>query len=446
MAILAGIPKNIKEADLLEIASQVNAKAVNIPLSFNSYKPKPYTYLNFSSFESLEAAKEMTIAFCNKGLICSSSARSPAHFPRNNTLANSQGNARVNVLSAQDNAKLEDAIAQQLHALDDKVSWMEYSIMDHEYRLKELDLMMNLEGPSENDSSYPPNSYINDNDSSSDTSFFVLNPNSVLSSRHSSLSLSGPDVSSNDPARLRQEISMVTNTHHNLSNQLGISSPPPDSTINLTQSSPPSHYQDFDISPDQFNQELYFSNILRISILNVRFIVHSSKQLNLFSLLLSHQLHSLILTETNLRTPAHKFVPFTGTHVLLGSDLNAEFDAFLKNISNPTISSPVHPLFQYLHSHQFDDLCAFDASSSPMSTFKSSSSDTFSTNHFLLIAFFDFLNIRDLHALSYLKQHLRCRTEYNFHAALPKQKILFTFKVDQDLKKIRNSHGIGHLN
>ncbi|PKY41782.1 hypothetical protein RhiirA4_455441 [Rhizophagus irregularis] len=402
MAILAGIPKNIKEADLLEIASQVNAKAVNIPLSFNSYKPKPYTYLNFSSFESLEAAKEMTIAFCNKGLICSSSARSPAHFPRNNTLANSQGNVRVNVLSAQDNAKLEDAIAQQLHALDDKVSWMEYSIMDHEYRLKELDLIMNLEGPSENDSSYPPNSYINDNDSSSDTSFFALNPNSVLSSRHSSLSLSGPDVSSNDPARLRQEISMVTNTHHNLSNQLGISSPPPDSTINLTQSSPPSHYQDFDISPDQFNQELYFSNILRISTLNVRFIVHSSKQLNLFSLLLLHQLHSLILTETNLRTPAHKFVAYvppssgfnnklisechttliswitaahsTGTHVLLGSDLNAEFDAFLKNISNPTISSPVHPLFQYLHSHQFDDLCAFDASSSPMSTFKSSSS------------------------------------------------------------------------
>ncbi|GBC12600.2 hypothetical protein GLOIN_2v1785090 [Rhizophagus irregularis DAOM 181602=DAOM 197198] len=68
VAILAGIPKNIKEADLLEIASQVNAKALNVPLSINSYKPKPYAYLNFSSFDTLEAAKEMTVAFRGKRL------------------------------------------------------------------------------------------------------------------------------------------------------------------------------------------------------------------------------------------------------------------------------------------------------------------------------------------------------------------------------------------
>ncbi|EXX60123.1 hypothetical protein GLOIN_2v1785090 [Rhizophagus irregularis DAOM 181602=DAOM 197198] len=68
VAILAGIPKNIKEADLLDIASQVNAKALNVPLSINSYKPKPYAYLNFSSFDTLEAAKEMTVAFRGKGL------------------------------------------------------------------------------------------------------------------------------------------------------------------------------------------------------------------------------------------------------------------------------------------------------------------------------------------------------------------------------------------
>ncbi|CAB4423684.1 unnamed protein product [Rhizophagus irregularis] len=68
VAILAGIPKNIKEADLLEIASQVNAKAINIPLSYNSYKLKPYAYFNFSSFENLEAAKELTVAFRGKGL------------------------------------------------------------------------------------------------------------------------------------------------------------------------------------------------------------------------------------------------------------------------------------------------------------------------------------------------------------------------------------------
>ncbi|GET60070.1 hypothetical protein GLOIN_2v1785090 [Rhizophagus irregularis DAOM 181602=DAOM 197198] len=35
VAILAGIPKNIKEADLLEIATQVNAKALNVPLSIS---------------------------------------------------------------------------------------------------------------------------------------------------------------------------------------------------------------------------------------------------------------------------------------------------------------------------------------------------------------------------------------------------------------------------
>ncbi|CAB4409635.1 unnamed protein product [Rhizophagus irregularis] len=68
VAILAGIPKNIKEADLTDIASQVNAKAINIPLSYNSYKPKPYAYFNFASFENLEAAKELTITFRGKGL------------------------------------------------------------------------------------------------------------------------------------------------------------------------------------------------------------------------------------------------------------------------------------------------------------------------------------------------------------------------------------------
>ncbi|PKC51484.1 hypothetical protein RhiirA1_483644 [Rhizophagus irregularis] len=68
VAILAGILKNIKEANLLEIATQVNAKALNVSLSINSYKPKPYVYLNFSSFDTLEAAKELSVAFCGKGL------------------------------------------------------------------------------------------------------------------------------------------------------------------------------------------------------------------------------------------------------------------------------------------------------------------------------------------------------------------------------------------
>ncbi|PKY55843.1 hypothetical protein RhiirA4_475611 [Rhizophagus irregularis] len=68
VAVLAGIPKNIKEADLADIANQVSAKAINIPLSFTSYKPKPYVYMNFFSQDTLDAAKELTVSFRNRGL------------------------------------------------------------------------------------------------------------------------------------------------------------------------------------------------------------------------------------------------------------------------------------------------------------------------------------------------------------------------------------------
>ncbi|CAB4435484.1 unnamed protein product [Rhizophagus irregularis] len=68
VAVLAGIPKNIKEADLTDIANQVSAKAINIPLSFTSYKPKPYVYMNFFSQETLDAAKELTVSFRSRGL------------------------------------------------------------------------------------------------------------------------------------------------------------------------------------------------------------------------------------------------------------------------------------------------------------------------------------------------------------------------------------------
>ncbi|PKY61431.1 hypothetical protein RhiirA4_486405 [Rhizophagus irregularis] len=59
LAILAGIPKNIKEADLLEIAAQVNAKAINISLSYNSYKPKSYARHGYSPSQcSLRPARK----------------------------------------------------------------------------------------------------------------------------------------------------------------------------------------------------------------------------------------------------------------------------------------------------------------------------------------------------------------------------------------------------
>ncbi|PKB95815.1 hypothetical protein RhiirA5_435977 [Rhizophagus irregularis] len=121
-------------------------------------------------------------------------------------------------------------------------------------------------------------------------------------------------------------------------------------------------------------------------------------------------------------------------------DLNAEFDGYLKNISDLTISSPINPLFRYLYSHQFDDLSAY------LWSYVLDPSDTFSSDHFLLIAFFDFLNIRDLRTPSYLKQRLHYHTEYNIHAALPNHKILFTAEVDSGLKKFTPANGDGHLN
>ncbi|GET53206.1 hypothetical protein GLOIN_2v1770668 [Rhizophagus irregularis DAOM 181602=DAOM 197198] len=355
VAILAGILKNIKEADLLKIASQVNAKAVNIPFSYNSYKLKPYAYLNFSSFESLEVAKELTIAFRNKGLTwhslnearnlchvcgrhgCSPStcslrpaqttndrldklysqfnaglkhgqpdsrrtqspsnscswsrsnsrshnrtvtdrsnnsnrsifspspARPHVRAPRSD-IANSQHNANANVQSGfisgfssppssqpmsslppdvieELKSQLKD-IAQQLKDLDEKVNWMEYSITDHDYRIKELESMMNYDDPPDNTSSHAPNFYSNDAswdyqqdlnnnnnnniisspspvhadsnfsimDTSPNASFSTLNPNSILASRHAPLpNRVNLDSSSNDSARLRHEISSVSN-------------------------------------------------------------------------------------------------------------------------------------------------------------------------------------------------------------------------------------------
>ncbi|CAB4416195.1 unnamed protein product [Rhizophagus irregularis] len=220
--------------------------------------------------------------------------------------------------------------------------------------------------------------------------------------------------------------------------------PPDSANDDINFLNPPSFNHSFDISPSQFDRELNFSNILRIGTLNVRSLVHASKQFNLFSLLLSHRLHGLILTETNLQSPSHKYVcePYlsqynyhkwfsfsftanhhagvgillhsslamyvikkrffkdrlislllqlpgrqnvlvigvyippssglnnkliadchltliswitsaraSGTHVMLGGDLNANFDNFIKHISNDEIRTPSHTLFRFLFMH-----------------------------------------------------------------------------------------------
>ncbi|CAB4434827.1 unnamed protein product [Rhizophagus irregularis] len=466
---------------------------------------------------------------------------------------------------------------------------MEYFITDHEYRIKELESMMNYEGGPDTDfdPSYSPPSHIHDSgwdyhhnennndtnnmvsppghynsapslmDVSPDTSFSTLDPNSVLSRRHVPLpTRMDLGKSSDDSSILRQEIFWS-----------------PSFTFPF-----PNHV--FDISPDQFTRKLNFSNILHIGTFNVQSIVHPAKQLNLFSLLLSHQLHRIILTETNLQSPTYKYVcePYisqynyqkwfsfsssinhhagisiilhsslavyvikkrfykdrlisillqlpgrqdtliigayippsnssnsklisdchstliswitaarsAGTHVLIGGDLNAEFDLYLKRISNPTISSPYNPLFQYLHSHLFDDLCAFDPSRFlylPLNLqvldiypswiiFRHLPlflllicgrmfwiSQTHSCNH-VHFGHFNTSKLSRYHikyhdevpisvfrgpALSYLKQRLRYRTEHDVHTALPDQKALFTSEVDIGLKKLASFHGNGNLN
>ncbi|PKC07665.1 hypothetical protein RhiirA5_417941 [Rhizophagus irregularis] len=68
VAVLAGIPKNIKKADLTDIANQVSTKAINIPLSYTFYKLKPYVYINFFSQETLDSALKLTVSFKNQGL------------------------------------------------------------------------------------------------------------------------------------------------------------------------------------------------------------------------------------------------------------------------------------------------------------------------------------------------------------------------------------------
>ncbi|CAB4422049.1 unnamed protein product [Rhizophagus irregularis] len=328
--------------------------------------------------------------------------------------------------------------------------------------------------------------------------------------------------------------------------------------------SPPFH-----ISPSTHSNTLFSSNLLRLGTLNVRSLVSPTKQFNLFSILLSRALHGIILTETNLCSPAHRYIcnpylnsynyhswfthsPIANRHsgvgiilhsslamyvvrkkffsdrligltlqlpgkrnvliiggyvppvsssnrsiiadcystliswirsahlsdhsVLLGGDLNADLEIFLKQLTaaHPG-SSPLNPLFKFLHEQNFDDLCELDSSSLlPSPTFRSSSSgslsrldyiwispffpvphlwssvldltDIISTDHFLIIAHFDFLELKDHHAPSYMKQRQRCRTSYDFHSASPAQKESFASTISTTLPNASSFPRITPLN
>ncbi|PKY54466.1 hypothetical protein RhiirA4_473294 [Rhizophagus irregularis] len=61
VALLAGLSRDSVAADLTEIAEEISAKSVNIPFSYNSYNPKPYAYIHFSSAATKESAMALLV-------------------------------------------------------------------------------------------------------------------------------------------------------------------------------------------------------------------------------------------------------------------------------------------------------------------------------------------------------------------------------------------------
>ncbi|GBC49965.1 hypothetical protein GLOIN_2v1766278 [Rhizophagus irregularis DAOM 181602=DAOM 197198] len=68
VAVLSGLPANTKDIHLAPLVKEHEAKAINIPLSLNSYKPKPWAYVTFNSQETMDAAMEQTIGFQGRTL------------------------------------------------------------------------------------------------------------------------------------------------------------------------------------------------------------------------------------------------------------------------------------------------------------------------------------------------------------------------------------------
>ncbi|GBB83881.1 hypothetical protein RclHR1_10550001 [Rhizophagus clarus] len=60
---LTQLPPNTKDIDLAPLIRELGAKAVNIPLSLNSYKSKRWAYITFPSQELMDAAMEQLISY-----------------------------------------------------------------------------------------------------------------------------------------------------------------------------------------------------------------------------------------------------------------------------------------------------------------------------------------------------------------------------------------------
>ncbi|GBB85662.1 hypothetical protein RclHR1_12140011 [Rhizophagus clarus] len=61
--MLTQLPPNTKDIDLAPLTRDLGAKAVNVPLSLNSYKPKRWAYVTFNSQETMDVAMEQIIGF-----------------------------------------------------------------------------------------------------------------------------------------------------------------------------------------------------------------------------------------------------------------------------------------------------------------------------------------------------------------------------------------------
>ncbi|GBB98013.1 hypothetical protein RclHR1_31190002 [Rhizophagus clarus] len=63
VATFTQLPPNTKDIKLAPLTRDLGAKAVNIPLSLNSCKPKRWAYVTFNSQEAMDAAMEQIIGF-----------------------------------------------------------------------------------------------------------------------------------------------------------------------------------------------------------------------------------------------------------------------------------------------------------------------------------------------------------------------------------------------
>ncbi|RGB28924.1 hypothetical protein C1646_796198 [Rhizophagus diaphanus] len=63
VAMLSQLPPNTKDIHLAPLSRDLGVKTVNVLLSMNSYKPKCWAYVTFSSQELMDAAMKQTIGF-----------------------------------------------------------------------------------------------------------------------------------------------------------------------------------------------------------------------------------------------------------------------------------------------------------------------------------------------------------------------------------------------